>query len=285
MDSQVVCNYRNCRKVLVTGKAWVTSCSHMFCHDDGERLRAVQERKCPVCSTQLAGKFDLVQVDINPSESYKSMALCGQKPEVILDICTRAIAFWMFQVRQEKLYKEYESKKLREKYTKIEQYSNKLVSNWKIQSKGLNAELQRTKAEFKELQKQYTEANSLLREKTRELQKLQVSYSAQKRTSIPAPEQRHNHHITSSHPTLWPDVEMHERPTPKRSSSVLDDFVMHFGDRPVTPPERDTVAGGFNAEEFCFNASHPPSPFVHFNQAMSVQKNPLKGDGFPRKLF
>uniref|UniRef100_H2Y617 Uncharacterized protein n=1 Tax=Ciona savignyi TaxID=51511 RepID=H2Y617_CIOSA len=148
MDAELVCNCRNCRKLLTTGQAWVTSCSHVFCYADGEKLIA-NEKKCPVCNHQFTGKMDLVRFDLNPSEAYKSMVLCGQKPDVVLDVCNRAIAFWNFQMRQETLYREYESKK----------------------SKALSAELQTTKVELKEVKTKFTEVNSLLREKNKNLQK------------------------------------------------------------------------------------------------------------------
>lgn len=64
-----------------------------------------QEKKCLVCDHALSGKLDIVRVDLNPSEAYKSMVLCGLHPEIIMDICSRALNFWIFQNRQEYLMK------------------------------------------------------------------------------------------------------------------------------------------------------------------------------------
>ena len=36
MDFSLRCNFKKCRKVLSAGQAWVTSCSHLFCPEDGE---------------------------------------------------------------------------------------------------------------------------------------------------------------------------------------------------------------------------------------------------------
>jgi len=65
---------------------------------------------------ELEGKLDVVRVDLQPSEQYKSvrvvqpryftaicttkkqMVLAGQRPEVIMEICTRAVSFWTYQV-------------------------------------------------------------------------------------------------------------------------------------------------------------------------------------------
>ena len=37
MESTLMCNLKKCRKVLSSGQVWVTSCSHLFCAEDGER--------------------------------------------------------------------------------------------------------------------------------------------------------------------------------------------------------------------------------------------------------
>lgn len=52
----------------------------------------------------LAGKLDIVRIDVNPSECYKTMVLTGQRPGVIIDICSRAMAFWTYQNHQEHLF-------------------------------------------------------------------------------------------------------------------------------------------------------------------------------------
>ena len=76
-------------------------------------------------NTELPNKFDVVRVDLQPNEQYKSvcpvvhtcitththnhpliyihahmhkMVLAGLRPEVIMEICSRAISFWTYQV-------------------------------------------------------------------------------------------------------------------------------------------------------------------------------------------
>ncbi|WAR09315.1 CIP1-like protein, partial [Mya arenaria] len=71
----LICNYRKCRKRL-TDIAYVTACSRQ---------------------TNLSLKFEIVRNNLQPSEQYKSMILAGLKPDVINEICSRAIAFWMYQ--------------------------------------------------------------------------------------------------------------------------------------------------------------------------------------------
>ncbi|XP_077865951.1 E3 ubiquitin-protein ligase CCNB1IP1-like, partial [Saccoglossus kowalevskii] len=91
----LVCNFKKCRKRL-SAFAWVTSCSHIFCDEDGSR-EFNKTYSCPACETSLSGKFDIVRIDLNPIEQYKSMVLAGQRPEVVMEIASRALAFWSYQ--------------------------------------------------------------------------------------------------------------------------------------------------------------------------------------------
>ncbi|XP_035685440.1 E3 ubiquitin-protein ligase CCNB1IP1-like [Branchiostoma floridae] len=56
MDNDLICNFKKCRKRL-TAFAWVTSCSHIFCDDDGTR-EFNKCYTCPACETSLSDKFD-----------------------------------------------------------------------------------------------------------------------------------------------------------------------------------------------------------------------------------
>ncbi|XP_040360130.1 E3 ubiquitin-protein ligase CCNB1IP1-like [Ixodes scapularis] len=118
MDAQLVCNLVKCRKKL-TAIAWVTSCSHVFCEEDvsGELAsRCV----CPACDTPLPGKFDLVRVDLEPTEQYRSMVLAGQRPETIVDVCSRALGFWSYQVAQQLGQQEASLERSRRKIAQLE---------------------------------------------------------------------------------------------------------------------------------------------------------------------
>lgn len=74
-EVDLICNFKKCRKRL-TSSAWVTSCSHAFCEEDGasQFSGGPHDNKCPACSTPLPGKFDIVKVDLNPVEQFKSVS-------------------------------------------------------------------------------------------------------------------------------------------------------------------------------------------------------------------
>jgi len=73
-EADFICNLKTCRRPLVNAGC-VTSCSHMLCEEDGKGiLQADGESKCPVCDTSLPNKYDVVHVNLNPSEEYKSVS-------------------------------------------------------------------------------------------------------------------------------------------------------------------------------------------------------------------
>jgi E3 ubiquitin-protein ligase CCNP1IP1 len=137
MENDLVCNYRKCRKRL-TKYAWVTSCSHIFCDDDGVRefSNSSMSHICPACESNLPGKYDVVKTDLQPTDQYKSMVLAGQRPEVIMEVCSRSMAFWTYQSHQERMYQEYVASRAKEKCTQMEQYYQQVVSRAQAEMAG-----------------------------------------------------------------------------------------------------------------------------------------------------
>jgi E3 ubiquitin-protein ligase CCNP1IP1 len=70
-EINLVCNNKKCRIILNT-YAWVTSCSHVFCDNHGSEIFN-REKKCPCCNEVLNRHLDIVQTNLNPDESYKSV--------------------------------------------------------------------------------------------------------------------------------------------------------------------------------------------------------------------
>ncbi|XP_043541150.1 E3 ubiquitin-protein ligase CCNB1IP1 [Chiloscyllium plagiosum] len=95
-EDVLLCNFAKCRAKL-SGFAWVTACSHVFCDQHGSGEFSRSPALCPACQSALAGKLDIVRTELSPSEEYKAMVLSGLRPELILDIASRALAFWTYQ--------------------------------------------------------------------------------------------------------------------------------------------------------------------------------------------
>uniref|UniRef100_A0A672ZHW9 Cyclin B1 interacting protein 1 n=1 Tax=Sphaeramia orbicularis TaxID=375764 RepID=A0A672ZHW9_9TELE len=96
-DDTLLCNFPKCRTKL-SGFAWVTACSHVFCDQHGSGEFSRSPAICPACTSALSGKLDIVRTELSPSEDYKAMVLAGLRPDIILDISSRALAFWSYQV-------------------------------------------------------------------------------------------------------------------------------------------------------------------------------------------
>lgn len=71
MDNNLVCNHKKC-KMILTSTAWVSSCSHIFCEEHSPAYET--DKKCSLCFSDLNGKFDLIQNDLNPSEQTKAVS-------------------------------------------------------------------------------------------------------------------------------------------------------------------------------------------------------------------
>lgn len=80
-EQYLSCNVRNCG-VKLKEKAYVTSCSHTFCVDHGQR--AIQNNvspECIICGTKLDKLYDFMLIDLNPSDQYKSVRFAQKSPD------------------------------------------------------------------------------------------------------------------------------------------------------------------------------------------------------------
>ncbi|XP_064638350.1 E3 ubiquitin-protein ligase CCNB1IP1-like [Lineus longissimus] len=188
-DCDLFCNRPKCRKRL-ENYAWVTSCSHIFCDKDGAN-EFNSNLTCPACKTDLSGKFDVVRIDLHPPEQYKSMILAGQKPDVIMEACSRALSFWSYQACQEKMYHEYRAKSAKDKLDQLETYCEQMVSKCQAEIKSLNDNIKSMKNQHVSLLQDIEEEKKIthefaekLSEKSRQYQKLQTMYDNLRRKSM-----------------------------------------------------------------------------------------------------
>ncbi|KAJ1972958.1 ATP-binding cassette, regulator of translational elongation [Dimargaris xerosporica] len=120
MGRQLWCNATNCRVTLETkADACITACSHIFCMPCADQKFA-EALVCPACGTALPERDDLVVINLNPSDKYKSSVLAGLHPEIILEIASRGLAFWTYQISQEVDYRDMVEAQYREKLQQVE---------------------------------------------------------------------------------------------------------------------------------------------------------------------
>ncbi|XP_068777820.1 E3 ubiquitin-protein ligase CCNB1IP1 [Struthio camelus] len=174
-EDLLLCNYRKCRAKLA-GYAWVTACSHIFCdpHGSGEFSRS--PAVCPACGSALSGKLDIVRTELSPSEEYKAMVLAGLRPEVVLDISSRALAFWTYQVHQERLYQEYAFSQAEGRLRQAERACAQRLQGKEAEVAAVKSEVASLKRVLEEYKGKFTALSERLMERNRQYQKLQGLY-------------------------------------------------------------------------------------------------------------
>ncbi|KAF9384527.1 cyclin B1 interacting protein 1, E3 ubiquitin protein ligase [Podila verticillata] len=131
---------------------------------------------CPACETSLTQPDDIGFVDLNPSQEYKSSILSGLRPEVIMDICTRALSFWTYQTSQEAKYQEMTQKKLEGKLSTVEKQHQRMT-RFRETVGSLQRDLEQEKRKAVGLSEQ-------VEEKTRQLSRLQTTLDRNKKRPL-----------------------------------------------------------------------------------------------------
>jgi len=73
----------------------------MYCRSTAHEPPPNGQRTCLDCGTSLSKPDDVVIAVLNPSDDYKTSVLSGLSPSIIIEICTRGLTFWTYQVTQE----------------------------------------------------------------------------------------------------------------------------------------------------------------------------------------
>ncbi|GAA5828161.1 hypothetical protein JCM11251_002616 [Rhodosporidiobolus azoricus] len=121
------CNNLRCRKSLaLEGSAVVTTCSHIFCIDCANALFSTPQI-CPACETSLTDVDDIMQTSLNPHDSYKTSILSGLAPAIILDIASRALNFYTYQVQQEAAFQALITKNAQERISILDAQLNTIT--------------------------------------------------------------------------------------------------------------------------------------------------------------
>ncbi|XP_059054719.1 E3 ubiquitin-protein ligase CCNB1IP1-like [Achroia grisella] len=186
MSMDMVCNFRKCRRSL-SNHAWVTTCSHAFCIEHGQRefkRNAENSLTCPACGSELRDKFDVIQADLKPCETFKSIVLAGLKPDAIMDVAMRAMSFWAYQIEQETLYQESMANHAREKLQCLEEVNSLNLQKVKAELETCKRKIVSVQEEYNKKRRQTEELKARLEEKSRKIQKLTFQLDAQKRKDI-----------------------------------------------------------------------------------------------------
>ncbi|KAH0147656.1 hypothetical protein KCU67_g11773, partial [Aureobasidium melanogenum] len=185
MDLPLRCNSLKCRARL-TDRAVVTTCSHIFCHPCSISLGLSSSsngvRVCPACDAQLANPDDAVATQLNPTEDYKTSVLSGLNPTIIMECCSRGIAFYQYQVTQEIMYHEYMAKNLADRYANLNSQMDNVIKDANSEISGLRDRLERMHLEKKALEQKNQELVNAFSEKSKAHQRLTKLYQRAKGT-------------------------------------------------------------------------------------------------------
>ncbi|XP_016330267.1 E3 ubiquitin-protein ligase CCNB1IP1 isoform X2 [Sinocyclocheilus anshuiensis] len=168
----LLCNSHNCRTKL-SGFAWVTACSHVFCDQHGTEEFSRTPAICPACSSMLSGKLDVLRTELAPSEQYKAMVLVGLQPETVLEISHKALDFWTYQVNQERLLMEYSLSRAGGQVLQMEKFMIQQNQSKELELNALRGEMASLKKVLEEYKRKYSEVLERLNERNGQYQKLQ----------------------------------------------------------------------------------------------------------------
>ncbi|XP_046870038.1 E3 ubiquitin-protein ligase CCNB1IP1 [Hypomesus transpacificus] len=214
-DDTLLCNFPKCRSKLC-GFAWVTACSHAFCDQHGSGEFSRSPAICPACSSALSGKLDIVRTELSPSEEYKAMVLAGLRPETVLDISARALAFWTYQVHQERMYQEYSLSRAEGQVKQMEKVLTQHNQSRELELGAMRGEIASLKKVTDEYKRKYSEVSERLMERNRQYQKLQGLYDSLRLRNMVVGEREPAPHGASDFTS-----GMVRQPSPRGSPSFL----------------------------------------------------------------
>ncbi|KZT74549.1 hypothetical protein DAEQUDRAFT_197953 [Daedalea quercina L-15889] len=166
------CNRLTCRKAL-TEKAVVTTCSHIFCVDCANELFNAS-RLCPACETSLTEPDDVVVCSLHPSNDYKTSVLSGLNPTIILEICSRAMSFWQYQVHQEASFQHAVYRNVNEKNAQLQKQLDNVIREANGEISLLNNKIAELERDLELERRKAAGLQDSLKDRDKEYQKLKV---------------------------------------------------------------------------------------------------------------
>ncbi|KAH9853827.1 hypothetical protein C2E23DRAFT_96875 [Lenzites betulinus] len=176
------CNRLTCRRSLAD-KAVVTTCSHIFCVDCANELFNAS-RLCPACETSLTEPDDVVVCSLHPSNDYKTSVLSGLNPTIILEICSRALSFWQYQLHQEQSFQQALYRNVTEKNAQLEKRLENVIREANGEISLLTNKLTEMERDLEGERRKSASMQDSLKESEKEYHKLKTQYDKLKRKAL-----------------------------------------------------------------------------------------------------
>ncbi|TFK27014.1 hypothetical protein FA15DRAFT_587246 [Coprinopsis marcescibilis] len=185
MDIELRCNRLTCRATLAD-KAVVVG-SHVFCVNCANELFNAS-RLCPACETSLTEPDDVVVspschkapiplchvCSLHPTNDYKTSVLSGLSPATILEICSRAVSFWQYQIHQESTLQQAVVRNVNDKNMQLQRQLDNVVREGKRRIELLANKKAEIERDLELERKKVRELQEAAREQAKEYQKLKV---------------------------------------------------------------------------------------------------------------
>ncbi|KAH9030164.1 hypothetical protein EDB85DRAFT_2074361 [Lactarius pseudohatsudake] len=179
MDFDFRCNRLSCRKSL-TEKAVVSHRTnrirllwdvdrHYLLVDCANELFSAS-RLCPgavhTCLKPVSS--------LHPSNDYKTSVLSGLNPATILEICSRAISFWQYQIHQENSFQHAVVRSVNDKNAQLQKQLENLVREADSEINLLSGKLSDLERDLDLERRKNRDLQESSRERDKEYQKLKV---------------------------------------------------------------------------------------------------------------
>ncbi|KAL7969703.1 hypothetical protein HDV63DRAFT_40480 [Trichoderma sp. SZMC 28014] len=257
MEDALLCNNQACRKEL-TDRAFVTTCSHIFCTDCIQKFGLIGRgnqrcTSCPACDVQLPKEEDVALINVNPTEEFKTCVLSGLSPNTIMECAGRAISFWSYQVTHETHYQRHRYKSLWEKHSELWAQHDQVKREYSADMNRLGDKLKSMTELQDALQQKNNELAAAYQDKSRKLFQTQELYNkVKKRAELSQIEQAAFNAV---------DTSTRSVPQPSTSNQASNSFRPHS-------------LNGENERSFPLNRGIPRFEAADFITGLNVSNMP-----------
>ncbi|KAA1466283.1 hypothetical protein DENSPDRAFT_767520 [Dentipellis sp. KUC8613] len=191
MELEPKCNALSCRRSL-TDKAVVVSVVFFVAPDDLTLCMLVEcanelfssARLCPACETSLSepgiksfNDGDDIQVcSLHPSNDYKTSVLSGLSPSTILEICSRAISFWQYQIYQEHSFQQAVIRNMNDKNAQLQKQLDNVIREANGEMSILGNKITELHHDLDVERRKVRDLQDTAKERDKEYQKLKVRF-------------------------------------------------------------------------------------------------------------
>ncbi|KAJ2703595.1 hypothetical protein FB645_003864 [Coemansia sp. IMI 203386] len=156
---------------------------------------------------------DIMTVTLAVTESYKSLILAGLPPLVIMDICSRALAFWSYQASQELMFQHAAAEALREKILQTESRASTAINKANEKLKVVESKLSSVQSALHAERQERSLAEDSVEEKSRQLRGLKLAYENIRQKHALARPTSYNETLSERMPTLMRNFDQRRRQT------------------------------------------------------------------------